>query len=110
VGLSGLPATVQELFAAQRRSALPTPRSQRQIGRRLTWAVASAGLLLMLAVAPAFVRPAWERALQGGTWSTLERRAEAGWVEAAEEVNAWVRQLYLLVNDRRAPATTGGRR
>lgn len=110
VALSIVPATVAELLAAQRRSDLPGPRSQRQIGRRLTWAVASAGLLLMLAVAPAFVRPAWERALQGGAWSTLERRAEAGWAEAAEEVNARVRQLYLFVYDRRAPATTGGRR
>jgi hypothetical protein len=110
VALSIVPATVAELLAAQRRSDLPMPRSQRQIGRRLTWAIASAGLLLTLAVAPAFVRPVWERALQGGTWSALERRAEAGWVEAAEEVNALVRQLYLLVYDRRAPATTGGRR
>jgi hypothetical protein len=110
VALSILPATVQELLAAQRRSNMAAARPRRQLGRKLTWAIASAGLLLTLATAPAFVRPVWERGLRDDSWNILERRVAAGWVEAAEEVNELVRQLYLFAYDRRAPAKTiGGR-
>ncbi len=102
--LSILPATLQELTAQQRSGGL-ADRPWRQIGRRVMWAAASAGLLVTLAIAPTFVRPAWEQATQAGLWATVERRAAALWAEAAETADALARELYLLLHDRQ-PTTS----
>ncbi len=104
VALSILPATFQELLAAQQRSSVPPPeRPWQQISRRVTWALASAGLLVTLAIAPTFVRPVWERAAQGDLWAALERRAAILWAEAAETADALAQELYLLLYDRQLP-------
>lgn len=121
--LSAAPATLQELLAAQRRYAEALAPPRRQIGRRLAWAVASAGLLLTLAIAPTFVRPVWERAVQGDALAALERRAAVAWAEAAATADELARQLYRLIYDRqlsdgadtsaaagRPPAPAGGGR
>lgn len=102
--LSVAPATLQELLAAQRRCEDAPVPPHRQIGRRLAWAAASAGLLVTLAIAPTFVRPAWERAVQGDTLAALERRAAVAWAEAATMADELARQLYRVIYDRQLPA------
>lgn len=105
--LAVAPATVQELLAAQRRSSAPMAQRQRQLGRRLAWAAASAGLLVTLAIAPVFIRPAWERAVQGDALAALERRAAVGWAEAAAAADELARQLYRWLDEQRLPGLTG---
>jgi hypothetical protein len=106
VALAIVPATLQELLAAQQRSGLSASYSRPQIGRRLAWAIASAGLLATLAVAPVFLRPMWERATQRDTLAALERLALEGWRQADLMVNDLVRQFYFYAYDRRPPATS----
>ncbi|MGC8780016.1 MAG: hypothetical protein ACP5UQ_04035, partial [Anaerolineae bacterium] len=105
--LSCLPATLEEVLAAQQRAAPRPPRTWRQLGRRVAWAVVSAGLLVALALAPAVLKPAWERSLQGGGFADLQRQALQRLTQATLTVDAWMRELYLVLSDRELPISLG---
>ncbi|MCX7670173.1 MAG: hypothetical protein N2439_08885, partial [Anaerolineae bacterium] len=105
--LSCLPATLEELLAAQQRDGPRPLRTWRQIGRRVAWAVASAGLLVTLALAPAVLKPAWERSLQGGGFAGLQRQALAQLTQMNLTAERWLRELYLILYDERLPISLG---
>jgi len=105
--LSCLPSTLEELLAAQARDAARPPRSWRQLGRRVAWAMVSAGLLVTLALAPAVLKPAWERSLQGEGFAGLQRQALAKLTEASLTADRWMRELYLVLYDRQLPGFAG---
>ncbi len=105
--LSCLPATLEEVLAAQARDTARPPRRWRQIGRRIAWAVTSAGLLVTLAMAPAILKPAWERSLQGEGFAGLQRQALEKLAEASLTADRWLRELYLVLYDRQWPISAG---
>ncbi len=107
VVLACLPATLEELLAAQQRGAAQPARTWRRLVRRAAWAVVSAGLLMALALAPVILKPAWEHSLQGDGFARLQRQALEKLTQANLAADRWFRELYLALSDERLPILMG---